>query len=155
MIPDSIIGRAPKPVSGASVTAFRVAFGSIALITIVRLLAHGWVDDLYVDPTLHFTYPGFGWVRPLPGWGMNLLFAAIGALSICIAVGFRYRQCIAFFFLGFTYAELIDRTTYLNHHYWMSLAALLMVFLPLNRMLSVDAWHNPPIRKDMVQSWVL
>ena len=64
MIPDSIIGRAPKPVSGASVTAFRVAFGSIALITIVRLFAHGWVDDLYVDPTLHFTYCGFGWVRP-------------------------------------------------------------------------------------------
>lgn len=155
MIPDSIIRRTLAPVSGASAAAFRVAFGIIALIAIVRLFAHGWIDDLYVEPTHHFTYPGFGWIRPLPGWGMHLLFAAIGALSIAIAVGYRYRLSVALFFLGFTYAELVDRTTYLNHHYWLSLTALLMVFLPLNRMLSVDSWLNPYISKGTAQSWVL
>ena len=151
----SCITRATAPVSGASLAAFRAAFGIIALIAIVRLFAHGWIDDLYVGPAHHFTYPGFGWIRPLPGWGMHLLFGAIGVFSICIAVGYRYRISVALFFLSFTYAELIDRTTYLNHHYWMSAAALLMVFLPLNRTLSVDSWRNPSIRRDTVQSWVL
>ena len=152
---DSSITRALAPTSGASAVAFRFAFGTIALVAIVRLFAHGWIDDLYVEPSHHFRYPGFGWVRPLPSWGIYLLFASIGALGICIAVGYRYRLCAALFFLGFTYAELIDRTTYLNHHYWMSLAALLMVFLPLNRLLSVDVWRDPSIRKDTVESWVL
>ncbi len=155
MIPDSIIRRALAPVSGASGAAFRIAFGTIALAAIVRLFAHGWIDDLYVEPAHHFAYPGFEWVRPLPGWSMYLLFAAIEALSICIAVGYRYRLSVALFFLGFTYAELIDRTAYLNHHYWMSLVALLMVFLPLNRMLSVDVWRDPSIRRETAQPWVL
>ena len=155
MIPDTITSRALSPVSGASVAAFRIAFGIVALVAIVRLFAHGWIDDLYIEPVHRFTYPAFGWVRPLPGWGMYLLFAAIGALSVCIAAGYRYRICVALFFLGFTYAELIDRTTYLNHHYWMSLAALLMVFLPLNNMWTVDAWRGRSIRKDTVQSWVV
>ena len=133
MIPSTIVGRALSPVSGASVATFRAVFGIVALVAIIRMFAHGWIDALYVEPAHHFTYPGFGWVRPLPDWGMYLLFAVIGALSVCIAIGYRYRLSVALFFLGFTYAELIDRTTYLNHHYWMSLLALLMVFLPLNQ----------------------
>lgn len=155
MIPDTITSRALSPVSGASVAAFRIAFGIVALVAIVRLFAHGWIDDLYIEPVHHFTYPGFGWVRPLPGWGMYLLFASLGALTACIAAGYRYRLCAALFFVGFTYAELIDRTTYLNHHYWMSLATLLIIFLPFNRMWAVDAWRNPSIRKDTAQSWVV
>ena len=155
MTPDTIMSRALSPVSGTSVAAFRVAFGFLALVAIIRLFAHGWIEDLYIEPAHHFTYPGFGWVRPLPGWSMYLLFAVLGALSVCIALGYRYRMCAALFFLGFTYAELIDRTTYLNHHYWMSLVVFLIAFMPLNRMLSVDAWRNPSMRKDMVQSWVL
>ncbi len=134
---------------------FRVAFGIIALVAVLRLFAHGWIDDLYIEPTHYFAYPGFGWVRSLPGWAIYLLFAFLGFLSAGIAVGYRYRLCAVLFFLGFTYVELIDRTTYLNHHYWMSLVALLMVFLPLNRMFSVDAWRDPTIRQDIAQAWVV
>ena len=155
MIPGTIVGRALSPVSGASGATFRVVFGIIALVAIIRIFAHGWIDDLYIEPVHRFTYPGFGWVRPLPDWGMYLLFASLGALAACIIVGYRYRICAVLFFLSFTYAELIDRTTYLNHHYWMSLAILLMVFLPLNRMWAVDAWRNPSMRKDTVQSWMV
>ncbi|MYE54032.1 MAG: HTTM domain-containing protein, partial [Chloroflexi bacterium] len=155
MIPGTIVGRALSPVSGASVATFRVVFGIIALVAIIRIFAHGWIDDLYIEPAHHFTFPGFGWVRPLPGWGMYLLFASLAVLAACIAVGYRYRICAALFFLGFTYAELIDRTTYLNHHYWMSLAALLLIFLPLNRMWAADAWRSPSLREDTVQRWVV
>ena len=44
------------------------------------------------------------------------------------------------FFLGFAYVELLDKTAYLNHYYWAALVSMLMVFLPLHRSLSVDAW---------------
>ena len=147
--------RALRPVSGGSAAAFRVIFGLVGLIAVVRLFAHGWIGELYVEPEYHFSYPGFGWVKPWPGWGMYLHFAALCALSVCVALGYRYRLCAALFFVGFSYAELIDRTVYLNHHYWIALAALLLVFLPLNRVASVDAWRNPTIRADSLPSWVV
>ena len=72
-----------------------------------------------------------GNVRPL---------RALGFLAEGIAVGYRYRLCALLFFLGLTYVELPDKTAYLNHYYFAALVSLLMVFLPLNRSLSVDAW---------------
>lgn len=159
-IRNRITSAASRPTSGASVAAFRVAFGVLALVAIGRLFANGWIDDLYIEPVHRFAYPGFGWVMPLPGWGMYLHFAALGVLAMCIAAGYRYRLCVALFFVGFTYSELIDRTIYLNHHYWMILAAFLMIFLPLDRVYSVDAWRNrsmqdAAIRRGTVQAWVL
>ena len=121
---------ATQPVDGASFTAFRILFGLMGLAVVIRFFAHGWIEDLYLAPDYHFTYLGFGWVQPWPGWGMYAHFAALGALSLAIATGYRRRVCCALFFIGFTYVELIDRATYLNHYYWMSLVSLLLVFLP-------------------------
>ena len=122
-----------RQVDVASFTAFRVVFGLLGLAVIIRFFAHGWIGPLFVDPAHHFTYPGFGWLEPWPGWGMYAHFAVLGLLSLGIAAGYRPRACAALFFVGFTYVELLDRTTYLNHHYLMSLVSLLMVFVPTGR----------------------
>ena len=127
------------PVDGASITAFRVIFGLIALASVVRFFANGWIGPLYLEPEHHFTYLGFGWVRPWPGSGMHAHLAVLGLLSLGIAVGYRWRICAALFCVGFTYVELIDRTTYLNHYYLMSLVSLLLAVLPL-RGGSVPLW---------------
>ncbi len=66
----------------------------------------------------------------------------MGLASLGVALGYRYRLCIIAFFLLFTYVELIDRTTYLNHYYFVSLVSFLMIFLPLNRTASIDAWRS-------------
>ena len=150
-----LAARALRPVSGESAVAFRVAFGVIGLVVVIRLFAFGWIDELYVQPNYHFSYPGFGWVRPWPAWGIYPHFAALGALSVAIAVGYRYRLAAALYFVGFTYAELIDRTTYLNHHYWIALAALLIVFLPLNRVGSVDARRDSAPDSPTVPAWTV
>ena len=130
---------ARRPVSGAALAAFRIAFGLLGLAATVRFAAMGWIDDLYLEPARHFTYAGFSWVEPLPGWGMYAHFALLGAASLGVALGFKYRLSIIAFFLLFTYAELIDKTAYLNHYYLISLLSLLMIFLPMNRAMSVDA----------------
>ena len=131
--------RARRPVSGASLAAFRIAFGLLGLAATVRFAANGWIADLYLEPASHFTYTGFWWVEPPPGWGMYAHFALMGAASAGVALGFKYRLSIIAFFLLFTYAELIDKTTYLNHYYLISLLSLLMIFLPMSRAMSVDA----------------
>ena len=126
-------GLAGAPVDGASVAGFRVIFGLIGVLVVARFFAHGWIGPLYVEPDHHFTYLGFGWLRPWPGWGMHAHFMALGVLSLGIAAGYRPRLCAALFCIGFTYVELLDRTTYLNHYYLMSLVSLLLALLPVHR----------------------
>ena len=129
-------------VDAGALAFFRVVFGLVGALIVARFLLYGWIGDLYIEPGHHFTYLGFGWIRPWPGWGMYVHFAALGALALGIAAGYRYRLCALFFFLGLTYVELLDKTAYLNHYYWAALVSLLMVFLPMHRSLSVDAWRE-------------
>ena len=152
---DSLVRLGSRPISGASVAAFRIAFGLLGFAAVVRFAAKGWISELYIEPVHHFTYSGFWWVQPWPAWGMYAHFVLLGLASLCVALGFKYRISIAAFFVLFTYVELIDKTTYLNHYYWVSLASLLMIFLPLDRYASIDAWRNPALRSATVPVWVI
>ena len=143
---DRWVTTASRPVSSASAAAFRIAFGLLGVFAVCRFAAHGWISELYIEPDYHFTYYGFSWVRPWPAWGMYLHFALLGLASLGVALGYRYRLSIIAFFVLFTYVELIDKTTYLNHYYWVSLVSLLMIFMPLHRTASLDARRNPAIQ---------
>lgn len=136
---DRAIAAGLRPGDGASLAAFRIAFGLLGLAGAIRFFAYGWIDDLYIAPTYHFTYWGFGWVQPWPGGGMYLHFALMGLFSLGIALGYKYRLCALLFFLSFTYVELLDKTTYLNHYYLFSLLSLLIIFMPLHRTAALDA----------------
>lgn len=129
--------RAGRMVSGSSAAVFRIAFGVVGLLLVLRFFVMGWIDQLYLEPVYHFPYPGFEWVKPWPGAGMYVHFAVMGLAAVCISVGYRYRLASVTFAVTLAYAELIDRTLYLNHYYWMALTAAVMVFLPLDSTLAV------------------
>ena len=86
---------------------------------------------------------------------MYLHFALLGAASLGVAIGYRYRLSIAAFFVLFTYVELLDKTTYLNHYYWLSLVSFLMIFMPLHRTASLDARRNPTLQSSTLPVWVI
>ena len=110
---------------------FRIMFGLIMGFSMIRFYSKGWIKTLYLDPKFHFSYFGFEWVAPL-GDATYLLFFLCLILSIMIALGYYYRQAIILFFITFTYIELMDKTTYLNHYYFISVLSFLMIFLPCN-----------------------
>ena len=132
-----------RPVSPASAAAFRIVFGLLGVAAVIRFAANGWVSELYTEPAHHLSYYGFGWVQAWPGWGMHIHFALLGLASLGVALGYSYRLSITAFFLLFTYVELIDQTTYLNHYYLVSLISFIMVFLPLGRAVSLDSRYTP------------
>ncbi len=136
---DKVIRAGSEPVSPASAAIFRIILGVVGVFAVLRIAAKGWISELYIEPAHHFSYYGFGWIQPWPGWGMYLHFALLGLASLGVALGYRYRLSITAFFLLFTYIELIDKTTYLNHYYFISLASFIMIFLPLHRAFSLDA----------------
>ena len=135
-----------QPVDILPLAVFRIAFGGLMCLSCLRVMANGWVDALYIAPRFHFKYFGFEWLHALPGAGMHLVFVALVGLSLLILLGWRTRVCIAAFFVIFTYVELIDQATYLNHYYFISLVSFLLIFLPAERALSLDAWRDPKLR---------
>lgn len=128
---------AREPVSAASLVVYRWVFGLLLFGGVVRFGAAGWVDDFYVTPQLTLGYPGLEWIQPLSRAGMYGVFALLGGLALLIAAGLWVRGAALLFALGFTYVELIDQTTYLNHYYLVSLLALLLAALPIRRGIAV------------------
>jgi len=134
-----------KPVHLAPLAVFRMAFGFLMLVSILRFMAKGWVYDMYIKPKLFFPYYGFEWVKPLGETGMYVLFIALAVAALFIALGFLYRYSAILFFLGFTYVELIDKTNYLNHYYFISIMSFIIIFLPAQRYFSIDSSLNKKI----------
>ncbi|MBO9154796.1 HTTM domain-containing protein [Chitinophaga sp. GCM10012297] len=147
--------RFTRPASIAPLITFRIAFGLLMFASLLRFWWRGWVTDIYVLPQFHFTYQGFEWVRPLGNTGMHALFAVVLLAALFITIGFLYRISAIVFFLGFTYIELIDVTTYLNHYYFISLVAFLMIWLPANRRYAVDTLLRPGNRRTEVPAWCI
>lgn len=139
----------------APLATFRVAFGAIMLISIIRFWLNGWIQTQYIDPTYYFTYYGFDWVKPLGNPGMYILFFVIGMAALCMMLGFMYRFSAVIFFLGFTYVELIDKTNYLNHYYFVSIVAFLLILVPANKAYSLDAFIRPKISTNKVPAWTI
>jgi len=150
----SIANLFTRKVSIASLVTFRVLFGLMMLFSIVRFAAKGWIKTLYIDPVYFFTYYGFDWVKPLGNPGMHWLFAFMGIAALGIMLGAFYRISATLFFLTFTYVELIDKSNYLNHYYFVSLVAFLMIFLPAHTNFSIDVWRKPSIKKEKIVAWL-
>jgi len=121
----------------APLAVFRIGFGFMMLFSIIRFWSYGWIEKLYLEPDFHFSYYGFEWVKPLGNF-TYAIFLICGLSALCVALGFKYRLAIITFFLSFTYIELMDKTTYLNHYYFISALSFLMCFLPANAYFSVD-----------------
>jgi hypothetical protein len=151
---DRFRARAWQPTDAAALAAFRILFGLVGALIAVRFLAMGGVERFYLEPKWRFPYWGFEWVRPLPGPWMQLSVAATALAGVLVALGLFYRVAIVAFFLLFTYCELIDVTTYLNHYYLVSLLALLGCFLPLHRAWSLDAWRRPALASPTLPRWM-
>ncbi|WP_353779525.1 HTTM domain-containing protein [Winogradskyella sp. 3972H.M.0a.05] len=121
----------------APLVVFRIAFGLMMFASIIRFWYHSWIETLYIEPKFHFSYYGFEWIKPLGNY-TYILFVICGLSALFVALGLKYRLAIITFFLSFTYIELMDKTTYLNHYYFISIASFLMIFLPANASFSVD-----------------
>lgn len=126
------------PVGIAPLVIFRIAFGALMFLSISRFIFKGWVYNMYILPKMFFPYYGFEWVKPLGATGMYLLFILLLIASLGILLGCLYRFSAILFFILFTYVELIDKTNYLNHYYFVSLVSFIIIFLPANANFSID-----------------
>ncbi|MFY0607508.1 MAG: HTTM domain-containing protein [Cyclobacteriaceae bacterium] len=130
-----------KKVTIAPLVTFRLLYGVLMLASTIRFWAKGWIAEQFIAPKVFF--PFVEGLSPLPGIGMYVVFALIAVSTLFIILGYYYRVAAMTFFLLFTYVELLDKTNYLNHYYFVSLISFLMIFLPANRDFSLDVkWRG-------------
>ena len=141
-----------KQTKAAPLAVFRILFGFMMLASIIRFWSFGWIETLYIAPVFSFSYYGFHWLPNL-GQFTYLLFVICGVSAFFVAIGYRYRLAIVLFFLSFTYIELLDKTTYLNHYYFISCLSFLLIFLPANCCYSIDALRLKKIQANNVPAW--
>jgi Vitamin K-dependent gamma-carboxylase len=143
-----------KSTSAAPLAIFRIVFGLLIFGSIIRFWAKGWIYDLYINPTYFFSFYGFEFVKPL-GQYSYLLFAICGVSALMVALGYHYRAAAISLFVSFTYIELIDKSTYLNHYYFVSMICLLLIFLPAHVYFSVDAYRRKELHAGRIPRWTL
>ena len=133
------------PVDAASIAVVRIALGAAIAWDALRYWSYGWIADYYIQPKLHFTYLYFDWVRPWPGVGMYLHFAALFALGVLVSLGLYYRLAVVLLFLAYTYVFLLEETVYMNHHYLIALLCFLMIWMQPQRAFSLDRRRHPEL----------
>lgn len=147
--------RAFAPVDIASLVFFRIAFGVILTWNACWYLLNNRIGRYWLEPRFLFKYYGFSWVHPWPGHGLYIHWWVLAALGLFIAAGFLYRISATLFFLGYTYAFLLDEALWVNHRYLICLFSFILIFVPANRALSGDAWLNPKLRSDTTPAWAV
>jgi hypothetical protein len=138
----------------ATLAFYRLAFGLMMLLSLIRFASYGWIKKFYIDPAFHFTYYGFSWVTPFGNY-TYILFVIAAVAAFMVAIGYKYRWAIVTFFLSFTYIELMDKTTYLNHYYFITVISFILIFLPANSYFSVDAYKNKEKRFEKIPRWTI
>jgi hypothetical protein len=141
-----------KTTHAAPLAIFRITIGVMLLLSIIRFWGNGWISTLYVKPLYFFPFYGFEFIKPLGNY-TYVLFFVCGASALLVALGWFYRFAITALFLSFTYIELIDKSTYLNHYYFMSLVLFMMLFLPAHRYFSVDAYRDKKLLAGYIPQW--
>jgi hypothetical protein len=138
--------------SSSPLVVFRISFGLLIFFSIIRFWSKGWIDFLYIEPTYHFSYQFFEWIKPI-GLFTYLIFFTCLLSALCVTLGYKYRISTSILFLTYTYIELMDKTTYLNHYYLISLLAFMLIFLPGDSKLSVGSHKKS--RFENVPKWTI
>lgn len=141
-----------KEVSIAPLITLRVLFGGVMLFSFIRFISNGWVESLYIILDFYFTF--FDFIQYPGDFYIYLIFYSLIVLSVFIIIGFYYKLSISLFFILFTYIELLEKSYYLNHYYFVSVLSFALIFLPLGNDFSIDSLIKRNHQKT-IQNWRL
>ncbi|MFT5104166.1 MAG: vitamin K-dependent gamma-carboxylase [Candidatus Latescibacterota bacterium] len=144
-----------KQIDNTGLVLWRVVFGLLITIEGFGAISTGWVRRTLIEPDFTFNFIGFEFLQPLPGSWMYVYFALMGTFGVLITIGYKYRFSMFCYALMWSCVYLMQKTSYNNHYYLMMLLCWIMVFLPANRWLSLDAKVNPLLKSPAMPRWVL
>ena len=138
------------PVSGASLAAFRMAFGMIMALEAYTLCVPSAstfnevpLTTFYIGTHSEFRipYPWFEWMPLLPPFWIHLVVAMLALGGVCMAVGWLHRVAATLVFASWGYLYVVEstRTYWMSYYYLELLVAFLLIWMPASRRFSLDA----------------
>lgn len=142
-----------KHIDNSALIVFRIIFGFLIFMESAGAIATGWIRRTLMEPLQTFSFIGFEWLQPLPGYGMYVYYGIMALCGLFIMVGYKYRWSMLAFTLLWTGTYLMQKSSYNNHYYLLMLLSAIMVFQPAHKYLSVDARLNPKIKMISMPYW--
>ena len=143
-----------KAIDNSPLVVFRIFFGFLVACESFGAILTGWVKRVLIDPQVTFSFIGFEWLKPLPGFGMYFYFIAMGVFGLAIMLGYRYRIAIISYTILWAGAYFMQKTAYNNHYYLLLLISFLMIFLPSNSYASLDVRQNRIKEENTMPYWI-
>ena len=143
-----------KAIDNSPLVVFRMFFGFLVACESFGAILTGWVKRILIDPQVTFSFIGFEWLKPLPGFGMYFYFIAMGVFGLAIMLGYRYRIAIISYTILWAGVYFMQKTAYNNHYYLLLLISFLMIFLPSNSYASLDVRQNRIKEENTMPYWI-
>jgi len=142
-----------KKIDNTTLIVFRFIFGLVLMLEAWGSIFTGWIQLTFIKPKIHFSFIAFDWLQPLEGLGMYYIYVIMGALGLCVILGYFYRFAIISYTLLWTYCYLIHKASYNNHYYLMLLLCLIMCFLPAHKSHSLDVKSGRVLKEIAMPYW--
>jgi len=142
-----------KHIDNSGLIVFRIVFGLLCFLESFGAILTGWVKRTLIDPQFTFSFIGFEWLQPLPGNWMYAYYIVMAIFGLFIMLGYKYRFSMLMFALMWTATYLMQKSSYNNHYYLLSLLSFIMVFLPANHYASIDAKTKPSLKQISMPNW--
>ena len=143
-----------KAIDNSPLVVFRIFFGFLVACESFGAIFTGWVKRILIDPQVTFSFIGFEWLKPLPGFGMYFYFIAMGVFGLAIMLGYRYRIAIISYTILWAGVYFMQKTAYNNHYYLLLLISFLLIFLPANSYASLDVRQNRIKEENTMPYWI-
>lgn len=133
---------------------FRILLGLLIIGESFGAVLLGWVEAVFVQSKFTFNFIGFDFLQILHGEKMYAYYFIMGVTGIFITLGLFYRFAITAFTVMWTAVYLIQKESYNNHYYFLILICVIMIFLPANGKLSLDAKVFPDSKRSKIPRWM-
>ena len=143
------------PTDLASLAVLRIIFGLLMTIRVVSEYMNGELVSQYFGQTYRYKFLYFGWLPNPSDEVLAIIFGVIAVSGLLISIGFLYRWATIAFAFSWTYVFLINQLTYQNHDYLICLLGFMLIFMPLNRIWSVDAIMSSDKQVETIPAWCL
>ena len=143
-----------KAIDNSPLIVFRILFGFLIACESFGAILTGWVKRVLTDPQFTFSFIGFEWLQPLPGFGMYFYFVLMGFFGLAIMLGYRYRIAITSYTILWAGVYFMQKSSYNNHYYLLLLLSFLLIFLPANRYASLDVKQNRVSEEKTMPYWI-
>lgn len=142
-----------EKVDNAKLIVFRVFFGLLIMIDSWGAIATGWVKQTFVDVQMTFNFIGFDWTQVFLGETMYVFYGVMGLMGLLIMLGAFYRTATILFFILWSLTYFMQKSHYNNHYYLLMIVSFLMIWMPANNYLSLDANMSSRNKLQSVPRW--